>query len=83
MFSIEISQDTSLIKLETEAISITAKSFWDAVRGDAASIVHESSRKGHLSMNEDTGIKSSFISFSVAAVILLLALLIGLAIKVL
>ena len=79
----ETSLDTSLIESETEAISVTVKSFWDAIQGDTASIVYKSSRKEHLGVNEGPGMKSSFISFPVATAILLLALLIGLAIKVL
>ncbi|KAM0945164.1 hypothetical protein DsansV1_C10g0099791 [Dioscorea sansibarensis] len=83
MLSMETSLDTSLIESETEAISVTVKSFWDAIQGDTASIVYKSSRKEHLGVNEGPGMKSSFISFPVATAILLLALLIGLAIKVL
>ncbi|KAJ0963823.1 hypothetical protein J5N97_028945 [Dioscorea zingiberensis] len=82
MMSMETPIDTSaLIEPETEAISIAAKSFWDAIQGDSASIVHKSNSREHASRNEGTGMKTSFISFPVAVIILLLALLIGLAIK--
>ncbi|XP_077214416.1 oxidoreductase, zinc-binding dehydrogenase family protein [Tasmannia lanceolata] len=83
MMSMVVPQDVSaILEVETGASPLTAKSFWDAIRGNSAPESHHSARKSDKGSTRVGAAKSKYSNLNIvtALAILLLSILIGLVI---
>ena len=85
MLSMESPIETSaILELETEATSITAKSFWDVICGDSTRPVAESKNTKGFTKGDISGKSNKTgLNLATAILILLVALLLGWAFTVL